>query len=88
VTDRALFERYRAELVPLGERMRGRLRIANGAVEILAGAPTPTRVMLIEFPSRASATLFYNSPEYEALEALRVQATDGDLWLIEGDEGR
>jgi uncharacterized protein (DUF1330 family) len=88
VTDRALFEPYRAELVPLGERMRGRLRIANGAVEILAGAPAPTRVMLIEFPSRASATLFYNSPEYEALEALRVQATDGDLWLIEGDEGR
>lgn len=85
ITDPALFERYREDLVPLVDRMGGRLRIANGAVEVLAGDPTTARVMLIGFPSRASASSFYDSPEYEPLEALRVQATRGDLWLLEAD---
>ncbi|MCC2663587.1 MAG: hypothetical protein K0S35_1509 [Geminicoccaceae bacterium] len=57
--------------------MGGRLRIANGAVAVLAGDPATARA--IEFPSRASATLFYDSPEH---------GDRGYLWLLGGDQGR
>lgn len=83
ITDRRLHERWREALVPLVDRMGGRLRI-DGAVEVLEGDPMTGRVMLIEFQSRDAARLFYDSPEYERIRALRQQATDGSMWLLEG----
>ncbi|MCE3247976.1 MAG: hypothetical protein K0R41_1801 [Geminicoccaceae bacterium] len=59
--------------------MGGWLRIANGAVAVVAGDPTTALVLPIEFPSRASATLFYDSPEH---------GDRGYLWLLGGDQGR
>ena len=84
VTEPGLYERYLDALVPFVDRMGGRLRIDDGEVEVLAGDPTTSRVLMLEFPSRAAARLFYDSPEHEPIEALRGQATDGDLWLLEG----
>lgn len=83
ITDRRLHERYREALLPLVDRMGGRLRI-DGEVDVLEGDPMTGRVMLIEFQSRDAARLFYDSPEYERIRALREQATEGSLWLLEG----
>lgn len=83
VTDRRHYERYRDALLPLVDRMGGRIRV-DGGVEVLEGDPMTGRVMLIEFQSPEAARLFYEQPEYEQIQALRSQAADGSLWLLEG----
>jgi uncharacterized protein (DUF1330 family) len=83
ISDGRLHERWREALLPLVDRMGGRLRV-DGGVEVLEGDPMTGRVMVIEFQSRDAARLFYDSPEYEQIRSLRSQATDGSLWLLEG----
>jgi hypothetical protein len=39
--------------------------------------------VLIEFPTRASATAWYNSPEYQAILPLRTRNAISDLILID-----
>jgi uncharacterized protein (DUF1330 family) len=87
VTSATLYHRYRETLGPLVDRMGGRVLIDGGAVEVLKGDAKPARFLLIEFPSRESARLFYNLPEHEPIRSLRDQATEGTLWLLDGVDG-
>jgi uncharacterized protein (DUF1330 family) len=41
-------------------------------------------VTLIEFESKSAAEEFYFSDEYQAAKAIRDQAVDTDLMIIEG----
>ena len=67
--------------------MGGRVLIDGGAIEVLKGDSKPVRFLLIEFPSRESATLFYNLREHEQIRSLRDQVTEGTLWLLDGVDG-
>ena len=84
VRDARTFERYRDELRPLVDRFGGRFRAEDSAVEVLEGDPMHATVMVIEMPSSDAARLLYDSPEHEPIRALREQAAEGSLWLVEG----
>lgn len=45
---------------------------------------TPTRLLIIEFPTVAAARAWYESPEYQALLLLRLNARGPDNMLIVG----
>ena len=45
---------------------------------------TPTRLLIIEFPTLAAARAWYESPEYQALLPLRLNARGPDNMLIVG----
>jgi uncharacterized protein (DUF1330 family) len=80
------------------ERMAEYRRLAQAAVEqyggryLVRGAPyvtlegswQPTRLVMLEFPSMASARTFYDSPEYAAARAVRAGVSDFDMLLVEG----
>jgi len=62
----------------------GRFLVRGGAVEAKEGAPPAGRVVVIEFPDMAAARRFYDSPEYRAILPLRLAASRGRLYLVDG----
>jgi len=84
VTDPKMFERYREAVTPLVDRFGGRYRIRGGETEVLEGAWPAQRLVVIEFPSREAARLFYDSPEYRQILPLRTEASQGTVAIVEG----
>ena len=64
---------YAPEILVLDERS-----------QVLEGnAPFP-RTVIIKFASREAALAWYNSPEYQAVRHLRLEATEGFTVLVDG----
>lgn len=84
VKDPAKFAAYRDQVAPLIARFGGRYLVRGGAVTPVEGAPKLERVVLLEFPSMDALKTFYHSPDYAPLIALRQEAAEGDVALIEG----
>ncbi|MEU7841820.1 DUF1330 domain-containing protein [Micromonospora sp. NPDC049114] len=56
--------------------------LAQGDVDVVEGA-WPGSVVLIEFPTRADAENWYNSPEYQAILPLRTNNAISDIILVD-----
>lgn len=83
IDDPEKLERYRNGVVPLLERFGGRCVVLGGKVELREGDWKPTFPILLEFPSFARATEWYDSEEYRALKALRRSAGDFNVVFFE-----
>jgi uncharacterized protein (DUF1330 family) len=62
----------------------GRFLARGGRAELLEGAWTPRRVVVIEFESMARAREWYRSQEYSAPKAVRHSAAVTDMILVDG----
>jgi uncharacterized protein (DUF1330 family) len=83
VTDPAKYQDYRAGVAPVVARFGGEFLVRGGAVTQKEGAPF-NRLVVVRFPDMAAAETFYHSPDYAALLALRLAASEGSLALVEG----
>ncbi len=84
VTDAKLYDEYK-KLVPATlEKYGGRFAVRGGAVESKEGGWTPSRIVVLEFPSMDEARAWYGSPEYAAALAIRLRAANAKLILVEG----
>jgi len=72
-------ERIDATLHPFG----GRFIVHGGNVEVIEGA-WPGNIVIIEFPDRARARAWYDSPAYRAILRLRTDNVEGDVIIAEG----
>ncbi|KQU87260.1 hypothetical protein ASD99_01320 [Mesorhizobium sp. Root695] len=70
-------EQVEATVAPYGGKW-----LAQGSVDVLEGA-WPGSVVLMEFPSRDTASAWYNSAAYQAIAPLRVRNAISDLVLID-----
>ena len=84
VTDPALYEEYRRQVMAVVTRYGGRFIVRGGRVEALEGGWAPKRFVALEFPSIDQAQKWYRSPEYAPLIELRKKASRGRLILVEG----
>jgi uncharacterized protein (DUF1330 family) len=84
VTDPALYEEYRKQVMAVVAKYGGKFIVRGGRVEALEGAWAPKRFVALEFPSMEQAQKWYRSPEYAPLIALRKKASRGKLILVEG----
>ena len=66
------------------EKFGGRYLVRGGACEVLEGDWRPERLVVVEFPSTATAQSFYASPEYVAARAARAGISAFDMLLVEG----
>jgi uncharacterized protein (DUF1330 family) len=62
----------------------GRFLVRGGTVTTLEGSHDGRRLVVLEFPSQEAIDLFWNSPEYSALRALRQDAAEVDAWAVDG----
>lgn len=84
VTDPALYEEYRKQVLAVVSKYGGKFLVRGGRVESLEGGWAPKRVVALEFPSVEQAQKWYRSEEYGPLIALRQKASRGKLILVEG----
>ncbi len=84
VEDSGAYEEYRREVPGVIAAHGGRYLARGGATERLEGPMAPKRVVLLEFPNMAKLKAFYDSPEYQALIAVRQGASSGSLIAFEG----
>lgn len=84
VTDPAGFEAYRRAAVPVVEAYGGRFLVRGNAISALEGDPERPSVIVLEFPDRAAAERFYNSPEYRAILPMRLSSSEGTVVVVEG----
>ena len=84
VNDPAMFDEYRKlvpeTLTPFG----GRFVARGGALTVLEGEWPHSRLVVIEFPSRAAAEGWYRSPEYQEIIGLRHKSSVGNLIIADG----
>ena len=84
VGDPAAYAEYRKRVLATVEAHGGRFLARGGATRTLEGDWSPQRLVIIEFPSTADLTRWYDSPEYRPLIALRKRASTGSLLAVEG----
>ncbi|MBS0393657.1 MAG: DUF1330 domain-containing protein [Proteobacteria bacterium] len=84
VADAVGYEEYRQRVPPLIAAFGGRFLVRGGPIERLEGEEPPGRIVVLEFPDRASARAFYECPEYQTLVRIRQRHSRGSLWLVDG----
>jgi uncharacterized protein (DUF1330 family) len=76
---------YGPKVTELVAKHGGRFIVRGGASERLEGdTPLPSAIVVLEFPSKAQATAWYNDPAYAPLIKLRQTGSDADLVVVEG----
>ncbi|URI11681.1 DUF1330 domain-containing protein [Aquincola tertiaricarbonis] len=84
VTDPAQYEQYR-KLSTLAMQAHGaEVCVRGGAVEVLEGDWSPTRLVVLKFPSPQAARAFYDSTEYSHARAAREGAAVMRMVMVEG----
>ena len=84
VTDPGLFAEYR-QLVPATiEKYGGRFVVRGGTVETKEGGWSPSRIVVLEFPSMDQARKWYHSPEYAPALAMRLRSASAKMIFVEG----
>jgi uncharacterized protein (DUF1330 family) len=84
VKDPTLFEQYRKQVPDTIARHGGRYLVRGGQHQTLEGGWTPTRLVVLEFPTVEQARRWYDSEEYREPKALRMKCALTDVVLVEG----
>ncbi len=79
ITDTEGMAKYREAVVPQLMGAGCEFLVANDDVEVVEGSPAPT-VIVLKFESDEAVKNWYNSPEYQAIKHLRLNATT-DSWI-------
>ena len=84
VKDAALFDDYRKQVPETLARHGGKYLVRGGKHQTLEGKWTPSRIVVLEFPSLEAARRWYDCEEYREPKALRMKAALTNLVLVEG----
>lgn len=85
ITDPDAYEGYKAQAKPIAEKHGGAYRARGGALQVVeSDLWTPTRLVIIEFPSVEAARAFVDDPEYAPVKAIRHGASQATVAIVEG----
>ena len=82
--DVARYEDYVRHVPALIEKHRGKYRVRGGDFRVLEGSWSPSRFIVLEFPTRDAAIAFYDDPDYAPYKKLRQSISDTSLIVIDG----
>jgi uncharacterized protein (DUF1330 family) len=84
VLDPTLYEEYRQQVPATISAHQGRYLARGGAIEVLEGAWSPRRCVILEFPDMEHFRAWWSSPEYARLREMRQRATRSSLVVTQG----
>jgi uncharacterized protein (DUF1330 family) len=84
IEDPAMFETYRAQVMPTIEAHGGRFLARGGKFTVLEGEMPFERIAMLEFPSRKTAEDWYHSPEYQRILPYRLKSTRCQFVIVDG----
>ncbi len=79
ITDAEGMAKYREAVIPQLMEAGCEFLVINDDAEVIEGSPAPS-VIVLKFESVEAAKAWYNSPEYQAIKPLRLNATT-DSWI-------
>ncbi|MFT5182780.1 MAG: hypothetical protein ACI8S3_002673 [Alphaproteobacteria bacterium] len=80
-------DRIKAYGAKVGETLKGhgaRPIVAGNAIEVLEGDWNPSRLIVLEFADADAARAWYNSPEYQEILPIRLEAANDKMLIVEG----
>lgn len=84
VHDAKLYDEYKGQVPPTLEKHGGRFLVRGGKTESLEGDWSPSRLVVIEFPSAEDARAWWSSPDYAEPKSLRQRASVTQMILADG----
>lgn len=84
VIDGAGYEEYRQRAPATIAAHGGRYLARGGATKALEGSWLPKRCVILEFPTMAQLTEWWESPEYQSIRPIRERTTKSHLVVTEG----
>ena len=84
VKDAEAYDIYRKGVEATVSKFGGRFLVRGGAVQAFEGDWCPQRLIVLEFPDKASLEAWYKSADYKPLLDLRLAASTGRLIVAEG----
>ena len=80
-----IYESYKQQVVPIVKTFGGEYIARDGAFDVIQDELwSPTRVVLLKFPSMGKAKAFMDSPEYAPVKQIRMDNSIGTLVIVEG----
>ena len=80
-----IYESYKQQAVPIVKAFGGEYIARGGALDVVQDELwSPTRIVLLKFPSMAKAKAFIESPEYAPVKQMRMDNSTGTLVIVEG----
>jgi uncharacterized protein (DUF1330 family) len=86
VSDPASYQAHLPRALATIARFGGRVVAGGGKIDLLEGDPMPERIFIIEFPTADAARRWYQSDDYQEALKVRLSASHGRVFLIEGNE--
>ncbi|HEY5598911.1 MAG TPA: DUF1330 domain-containing protein [Kiloniellales bacterium] len=86
ITDADAFKAYRAAVPAVIAKFGGRYLVRGGETEVREGEWPASRLVIVAFDSVDQARRFYESPEYQEILPLRLNASRGTLAIVDGIE--
>ena len=85
ISDKEKYEIYKAKAKPIAEKFGGKYLTRGGLLEVVqSDLWSPTRLVLVEFPSMNKARAFHNSEEYADVKKIRLDHAESTLVILEG----
>ncbi len=85
LTNPELYEQYKLKARPIVEHYGGEYLARGGKLSVKEDALwSPTRVVLIRFPTAAQAEQFYQSPEYQAVLGISRESARRTVFFVDG----
>ena len=79
------YEDYKAQVSPIIDRFGGTYLSRGGEItSVQTELWFPTRMVIVEFPSRAQAEAFLDSPDYAPIKAIRLASAHCNVILVDG----
>ena len=85
IDDPATYDVYKGKVVPIVASFGGEYLIRGGEMQVEQDELwSPTRMVMIKFPSVTQARAFLDSDEYAPVKAMRLGASKATAVIVEG----
>ena len=85
LTDPDLYEQYKVKAKPLAEKYGGEYLARGGQLTVKeSDLWTPTRMVIVRFPSAEQANRFYDSSEYQEVLGISQQSAKRTVVVVDG----
>lgn len=85
LTDPDHYENYKLQAKPVVEQFGGEYLARGGALSVKeTDLWSPSRIVVIRFPSRAQAERFYQSPQYQAVLPISKASARRTVFILDG----
>lgn len=85
LTDPDHYENYKLQAKPVVEQFGGEYLARGGALSVKeTDLWSPSRIVVIRFPSRDQAERFYQSPQYQAVLPISKASARRTVFILDG----